>query len=359
MPSRFTKQQMLSSALNALVAFVAIAPAGAAQMAPKDRAAWRSMQPAVASIVRGRRDLGSAALVDSRGLFVTYLGSVYGPHVTARLSDGRIVGMTLRSSDDATQLAVLQADDWIKSARPLAAEDDPMNPGDRLFAILPSGVIRAAYVGARHGLVASSKRLMPLSEINFEAPADLIGGALIVTSDGEIVGFLDAALHSQQEVSANVEPSALEGTTPKSSLSKAIQGLLKPRRKLGPGDMTTAYTIAPNVFRKTMEGLISGRGVDRPSIGVDVKNASGGGALIQSVEPGSSAAESGLKAGDVVYEIDGKEIDDQVDLAKAVLDRPIGASLIVKVKRGRSILIVPVRVESRPAKRPINPEGAT
>lgn len=329
-------------------------------MGSKDKAVWRSIEPAVASIVRGRQEIGSAALVDARGLFVTYLGSVYAPHVTARLADGRIVGMTVKASDDTTQLAVLQADDWIKSARPLAPEEDPVNPGDRLIAILPTGIIRAQYVGTKHGLLASSKRLMPLCEINFEAPADIIGGALIVTTDGEVIGFLDAALHSTQEAFVNVEPTRIEGQTPvKNSIGKAIQSMLKPHRRYGPADMTTAYTVAPNVFRRTMEDLISGRGVEHPTIGVDVKNAPAGGALIEKVEPGSTAAQSGLKPGDVVFEIDGKPIDDQVALAKAVMEHQVGSSLIVKVRRGRSMMIVPVRVESHQAKRPQNPAGAT
>jgi len=350
---------MLSSALSVALV-LALSPSGTMQMASKDKAAWRAIEPAVASIVKGKQDIGSAALVDARGIFVTYLGSVYAPHVTARLSDGRIVGMTLKASDDTTQLAVLQADDWIKSARPLAPEEDPVNPGDRLIAILPSGIIRAEYIGSKHGLLASSKRLMPLSEINFEAPADMIGGALIVTTDGEMIGFLNAALHSSQEASIRIQPTRIESSpSARASLSKTLEGMLNAHGKMGPADMTTAYTIAPNVFRRTMEDLISGRGVERPTIGVDVKNAPAGGALIESVEPGSSAAQSGLKPGDVVFEIDGKPIDDQVALAKAVMDHQVGASLIVKVRRGRSLLIVPVRVESRAAKRPLSPGGAT
>ena len=349
---------------------MALAPSGTLQMGSKDKAAWHTIEPAVAFIVRGHVDIGSAALVDSRGIFVTYLGCVYAPHVTARLADGRIVGMTLKASDDVTQLAVLQADDWIRGARPLAPEEDPINVGDRLLAILPSGgnPVRAEYEGTKHGLLASSKRLMSLSEINFAAPANMIGGSLIVSMDGEIVGFLNAALHSRQETSNNDETQSFEagsagggaGAIAKPSISKTLKAMLEIRpKRYGPPEMTTAYTVAPNVFRRTMEDLISGRGVDRPSIGVDVKNAPGGGALIETVEPGSTAAQSGLKPGDVVFEINGKPIDDQVALAKAVMDHQVGASLVVKVRRGRSMLIVPVRVESHQAKRPPNPQGAT
>ncbi len=341
---------------------LALLPMGTTQVGSKDKAVWRSIEPAIASIVRGRQDVGSAALVDARGIFVTYLGSVYAPHVTARLADGRIVGMTLKASDDTTQLAVLQADDWIRSARPIAPEEDPLIAGDRLLAILPSGLVHADYEGSIHGLVASSKRLMPLSEIHFAAPPDKIGGALIVTADGEMIGFLDAALHSREGEEANeVLPSAMEGgSAAKPSLSRTLKSMLQVRpRRYGPQDMTTAYIVAPNVFRRTMEDLISGRGVDRPSIGVDVKNAPAGGALIESVAEGSSAAQAGLKPGDVVFEINGKRIEDQVALAKAVMEHQVGASLTVKVRRGRSMLIVPVRVGSHQAKRPANPEGAT
>ena len=352
---------MLLSALSA-AACILLLPGDYGQIGTKERQAWKDMQDSVIQIVRDGRGYGSAALVDSKGLFLTHLGTVYADRVSGRLANGRTVTLYLKSSDGPTQLAVLQAEDWMRSARPLAPASN-LQPGETLLAVLPSGIIRAEFVsGKRYGIVAPSRRLMPLSEISFEAPADLIGGAMVITSTGRLVGFLNAALHPANDANAQIKPMEMRGINGDSvePMVKAAAGaLLAPKKRFGPADMTVAYTPAPMAFDKALKSLLRGQDVPRPSIGVDVKNAEGGGALIDLIHAGSSAEEAGLLKGDVVIQIDARRIKDQVDLARAVMDHEIGASMRVKVKRGRQILIVPVRVQSRTGKSPADPASAT
>lgn len=335
---------------------IAVASHSGAQMSSEEWSEYREINPSIASIIRGHDPVGTAALVDGSGLFLAHLDSVYNAHVLGRLSDGRIVHMTLKSSDDATQLAILQADDWIKTARPLAPADD-LKSGDRLMAVLPSGLIRAEFVGGRSGLVTKSRRLMPLSEISFEATADRIGGGLVMTRSGELVGFLNAALKPIGEANIQIRPSQMEGDA-----TPMIQrNLVRDSQKAaGPGDMAVAYTPSPRMLRRTMDGLIRGQDVERPSIGVDVKHSPGSdGALIEKVVPGSGADQAGLRVGDIVIEINGQDIDSQMDLAKVVMDQEIGAVLQVKIRRGQSMMTVPVMVGSKPLRKGIRPVGTT
>lgn len=354
---------MLLSALSAAATCLFAMPGISGQVGAKERQIWQGMQDSVVQIVRDGRGYGSAALVDSKGLFLTHLGTVYANRVSGRLADGRTVTLYLKSSDGPTQLAVLQADDWIRRAEPLLPATK-LKPGETLLAVLPSGIIRAEFVTSKRlGVVSTSRSLMPLSEISFEAPADSIGGAMVVTTGGRLVGFLNAALHTSTDANTQIKPMELnaegdEGA--RAPMMKAARALLgSPVKRFGPADMTVAYTPAPNSLQQAMKGLLQGKDVQRPSIGVDVKNAKGGGALIAAVHPGSSAEEAGIKQGDVVLEIDSQPIQDQVDLARIVMEHEVGSSMRIKLKRGRQILIVPVRVQSRTGKSPADPASAT
>lgn len=361
---------MSSLVLSLSLVVVALSPSdGGGQMSQKDWNAYRLVTPSIVSIVRGRQSIGTAALVDSSGLFLAHFDSVYGKRVTAKLSDGRTVSLTLKAEDEPTQLAILQADDWIKSARPLVPAEG-LKSGDQLMAVLPSGLIRAEYVGGMNGLEAKSRRLMMLSEISFEAPADRIGGGLVITPAGQLVGFLNAALHSGQEANIQARPSQEAGVTSDAAPLAASRyaNSIEPQAKTlrprvlaqGPADMTVAYTPSLKMLRRTIDSLVHGKIVDRPSIGVDVKNSPDhDGALIEKVEPGSAADQAGLKAGDIVVEINGKDVDNQMDLAKIIMDQQIGAQIIVKAKRGQNLLIVPVVVGSKPAKNHIGPGSST
>jgi len=336
-------------------------------MNQKDLGTMRRIMPSIAAIVRGRDDLGMAALVNDKGLFLAHTDSVYANRIKARLSDGRIVDMILVASDDPSQLAVLQAQDWIKDARPLTPTAD-LKAGDSLVAILPSRRIRAEFIEAKSGLLASSRHIMPLAEINFEASADTVGGALVVTQSGEMVGFLNASLKATQQADIHVPAAELTDTGPAPAMGvvgtgKGGRGTNKAMRvnggSYGPADMTVAYTPSPAALRKTLNSFLLGKEVDHPSIGVDVKDAPKGGALIEKVTRGGTAEEAGLQAGDVVIEINGVAINKQVDLAKAVMDQQVGATLMIKAKRGRTTLILPVRVGSRQLKHHLNPGSAT
>ncbi len=72
-----------------------------------------------------------------------------------------------------------------------------------------------------------------------------------------------------------------------------------------------------------------------------------GGALINSVEDDSPAERAGLKAGDVIVEIDRKKMYDTDDVRKAIQKKEDGEVAIVRVLRGKNEdLTVDVKVES-------------
>jgi hypothetical protein len=71
-----------------------------------------------------------------------------------------------------------------------------------------------------------------------------------------------------------------------------------------------------------------------PELGLDADTAEPGGARVISVSPGGSADRAGLRATDVIQEIDGKRVQSAQDLAAQLSADPAGASVQVKYLRG-------------------------
>jgi serine protease Do len=69
------------------------------------------------------------------------------------------------------------------------------------------------------------------------------------------------------------------------------------------------------------------------------------GVLISSVESGSPADKAGLKAGDVVTEVDGKQVDDASDLVRALGAKDEGdvSLTVVRDKQRRTVRVTPER----------------
>src|SRR5215468_187736 len=93
-------------------------------------------------------------------------------------------------------------------------------------------------------------------------------------------------------------------------------------------DSTTELTGGPASIHKSFEG----------SVLADAADA--GGALVRSVEPGSAAAQAGLRAEDVIVGANRGRVSSVRDLR----DRARGAAvLVLEVRRGATVLLVPLR----------------
>jgi len=75
----------------------------------------------------------------------------------------------------------------------------------------------------------------------------------------------------------------------------------------------------------------------RGRLGVGVADDDEGGARITHVAPKSAASAAGLHPGDVIVEIDGKKIEDAVDLKKRMGEIEGGKAVVAKVRRGDAV----------------------
>ncbi len=276
---------------------------------------------------RVEQSLGSGVIVDAAGLVVTNNHVIEGAtEILVALADRRQFAAKLLFADPRTDLAVLQLDD--KGAKlPVArlGDSDRAEVGDVVLAIgNPFGVGQTV----THGIVSAVARTgMGISDYQFFIQTDApinpgnSGGAL-VAMDGSIIG-INTAIFSRSGGSNGVG-FAIPANMVRIFLNAARTGKLVTAWVGVEGEPVTADT-ATSV------------GLDRP-IGV----------LVTDVSAGSPAARAGLRPGDVIYAIDGKEVADPGMLRYRMATQPVGETVTVTLIRDRAARNLPLRLAAPP-----------
>jgi S1-C subfamily serine protease len=122
--------------------------------------------------------------------------------------------------------------------------------------------------------------------------------------------------------------------------SGAVIGINTAIASVGGGSVGLGFAIPMDTVREIAEQLIStGRAV-HAALGVNARSVTDGtrdGALVLNVEPGSAAAEAGIREQDVVIEVEGKAVGSSEELVVAVDAYDPGETVTVQIVRnGRS-----------------------
>jgi len=299
------------------------------------------MSQAIAILMDGDKPYAAAALIDDSGLFVASKNAIEGNTVQAKLANGESLQMTLVAKNGATGFALLQARGWKPSPdiHPFRAPASEERKGAKLFAVLGGGPIRAEFVSdGFYGVLPKSRRLVPMCEFRFEAPVESIGSAIIVCEDGELIGALNATLRKQDSGLQQ----GLNQASPLNQIQRLNQqqGTRLQFNNIGPGEMTVAYMVASDVVRQVLDGFkTASHTVEFPSLGVLCTDTPGGGATIQKVLPGSAAEKVDLRVGDVIHDISGALIENQIRFAKEMLKHNVGSKITVRVSRGPMVIV--------------------
>ena len=298
-----------------------------AQWTPAETAAVGRVRPSVATLAEAGYFLGSAVLISDDGRFIAHQSVLRGigpDGIIATLADGRKLRLFVETRDLPTQFALLQARPWPDEIRStmkpvkVVEGDDPA--GTSLIAISGDRAFRAEVSKrSRVGIDSATRRMVPLTELRFESSYASTGGAALFTMSGAFVGCVNATLVS------------------------TAQGLQR-TNDVGPLGMVTGYATAPDVTRRAVEGFLSpSRRPQLASVGVVCRDAAPtpapgavlapGGALVEAVEPGSPAARAGIIVGDVITEIAGRPIPDQIAFAKVLYALKPGETVVFKLRR--------------------------
>ncbi len=281
--------------------------------------------------------VGSGVILRDNGVIVTNHHVVKsGGTIDVILSDKRTFTAKLLISDERTDLAVLQIDTKGEKLPYLELRDsDEVEVGDIVLAIgNPFGVGQTVTSGIVSAVARTSVSISDFrSFIQTDAPINPgnSGGAL-VTLDGKLAG-INTAILSRSGGSVGIGfaiPSNMVGAVVRAALTTGR--IARPTLGIGGQDVTAEIARA--------------RGLERI-----------GGVIISTVAPDSPAARAGIKAGDVILKMNGREVNDIQDLRFRLATMPVGGK--VKLTTMRAKEMVEVEVELREAAAASEIENAT
>jgi serine protease Do len=258
--------------------------------------------------------LGSGVIVGSDGVIVTNRHVVQsGQEFRVALSDRREFPATLVMADARTDLAVLKIDTKGETLPTLAfADTRGVQIGDLVIAIgNPFGVGQTVTSGIVSALARTDVGVSDFASfIQTDAAINPgnSGGAL-VDMNGRLVG-VNTLIFSRGGGSNGVG-FAIPAEMVKRVVDAAVRGGTLVRPWLGAKGESVTSQIAVSL------------GLDRPK-----------GVLIDNVYPGSPAAKAGLKKGDVVLSIDGREVFDDKGMKFIAATKAEGETVDMTVLSG-------------------------
>ncbi|PZG20454.1 trypsin, partial [Spongiactinospora gelatinilytica] len=267
----------------------------------------QAVQPSVVSIQAGNGG-GSGVVLSADGLILTnnHVAALAsgGAEITVRFNDGRTAKATVKGTDPATDLAVLQASGVSGLTAASLGDSDRLKVGDSVLAIGSplglAGSVTAGIVSALNRTVNVGGEEPPGQQFppgwgrerRQEQPSEptTIGGAIQT----------DAAINHGNSGGALVNAS---GQVVGINTAIATAG--------SEGNIGVGFAIPINTAKKVADQLIKNGDVRHAQLGVTVQDSTGGtaGALVGSVAEGSAAAKAGLRQGDLITKIDDRPID--------------------------------------------------
>lgn len=262
---------------------------------------------------RKATSMGSGFIIDKSGLIVTNNHVVGGASkIKVKLPDGRTFDATLVGTDPATDVALLR----VKSDKPLPTvefgNDRSLRVGDWVVAVgNPFGLSNTVTAG-------------------------------IVSSIGRDIGNAEQPYTDFIQIDAPINRGNSGGPT--FDLRGQVIGMNSMIFSPTGGSIGIGFAIPSSTIKDVISALQTHGRVARGWLGVQIQPVTPEiasslgftdpkGALVTQVVPDSPAARAGLRQGDVIVAINGKDIADAHDVTRRVASLPAGKSAAFAIQR--------------------------
>src|SRR5262245_10936046 len=276
-----------------------------------------------------QRSLGSGVVVDPAGLIVTNNHVIEGAdQVKVSLADKREFEADMVLKDSRSDLAVLRIRAQNERFPALElADSDALEVGDVVLAI---GNPFAVGQTVTHGIVSAVARTqVGITDYQFFIQTDAAinpgnsGGALVDLA-GKLVG-INTAIFSRSGGSQGI------GFAIPANMVRVVVASAK-----GGGSTVKRPWLGARLQAVTPE-IAESMGLKRPA-----------GALVATVAPGSAAARSGLRTGDLIVSVDGQTVDDPNAFDYRFATKTLGGTARLGVVRGGRETAATVALETAP-----------
>ncbi len=255
-----------------------------------------------------QNSLGSGVIVDPSGIIITSNHVIRGAdEITVVLADRREYEASVQRTDERTDLAVLRIDPGVERLPSLELRDsDDVDVGDLVLAIgNPFGVGQTVTSGI---VSAVARTMVGISDYRFFIQTDAAinpgnsGGAL-VSMDGKLVGINTAIFARDGGGSIGIG-----FAIPSNMVKTVITDIGRGGKIVRPWFGATGQTVTSDVAASV--------GLPRP-----------GGVVLTEVYPGGPAERAGLKRGDVILKVEGRDVGDGEALRFRIATNPIGTTV--------------------------------
>ncbi|MCB5190289.1 Do family serine endopeptidase [Methylobacillus arboreus] len=270
--------------------------------------------------------LGSGVIVNSQGLILTNHHVIEAAdEIEVALPDGRTLPARIVGTDPETDLAVLKVN--VRNLPAITfAQPGNTSVGDVVLAIgNPFGVGQTVTQGIISALGRNHLGINTFENfIQTDAPINPgnSGGALIDT-EGNLVG-INSAIYSRSG-----------------------------------GSMGIGFAIPVSLVKQVMEQIIRQGSVIRGWIGIEAQDITpelaesfklkqARGSLVAGVVRGSPADKAGLRPGDILLEIDGREVIDSSTMLNVISSLKPEKKVTLKLARNQTELVLPIIIGKRP-----------
>lgn len=286
---------------------------------------------------RVERGTGSGFIINSDGQILTNAHVVEGADkVSVILKDGRTFEGQVLGSDPVTDVAVVK----IKADHlPMVelGDSDSLKPGEWAIAIgNPFGLDNTVTTGIISATGRSSSQVgVPDKRVQFIQTDAAINpgnsGGPLLSASGQVIGINTAIIQGAQGLGFSI---------PINTAQRIANQLISKGKAEHPFLGIQMVTLTPELKQNINSN---------PNAGVTVEEDRG--ILIAKVMPNSPAAQGGLRAGDIIREINGQTVKNAEDVQAFVENSQVGNELQFKVRRNRNDIQVAVHPGAFPAQK--------
>ncbi len=258
-----------------------------------------------------QRSLGSGFIIDREGHIVTNNHVVENADkIKVRLNDGKEFSAEVVGRDPKTDIALLKVKGLRDAAVVKLGDSESLEVGEWVVAI-------GSPFGLEHTVTAG-----------------------IVSAKGRVIG--SGPYDNFIQTDASINPGNSGG--PLVNLKGEVVGINTAIVSRGGGNVGIGFAIPIRLAQGIIEQLQESGSVTRGWLGVSIQDLTpelakyygldgAKGALVGDVFEGDPADKAGIKAKDVIIEVDGKKIESSRDLSRIIAEIPVGEKVAIKVLR--------------------------